>query len=881
MSSLSLDSAERRGMVVADWALYSKVPGQKMDYEVRAASMDAALAERCIRSVLAGTAAGPAPGRPEALPWYGFTGRLGDRPAAAIMELSWSEERDFTGQPITPARLLVAEPAGAARESLTYTRLAAALFDLDWHGIHAGPPGAAGGHPMRLTPPPADADALAADIERLGVDFIGSLAALVLDGGQIVFTAAEDRYPAVVERIRLLDAVCALLPYAYRHYLSAATWASHRARHRITLTFAERAAAGQVEVSLDTRIVPPLQTEEAQAYVRVLVALLKKGKTVTQVVQHLAVQTQLELCRGPADAVDLLHRMDMPGLVLRAIKAGQADLGEVAAVLDRFGFEGLDDEDMRQRYCAYLLDKVVRDGPDAAAAWRILTGAWSPTVVAALAGRVYAALTAGDQPILDRLTALLGGLPVEWATAVVRRLTTAVATHPRREDIAAYIGLLARVGPAGNDEEVHRTFLAHPAAGIQLVTHLFGAGGALEPVLERWASLVTDETRWALPVIVAANGDMARVGTDDFAALNKEWPDGDLTAMKVAARNGQLVPMFQRHSGAIAHVGARLRLAGDEESRADFRNHLVAVRKELYRDIPAWQPSDFKHHGRLDVVLMLAGIEPRGVLNLSNIPRAFLSAMGQLWRSRGLDQVRPYLVERLAAALDVRSGRLGQNADVYDVMSVVDAVEPSLRAQAAGRISAYLGANVEQRKTLELGPDWAALIEPWLRRITHLAQVCADTGSTLPQVTGAMAALMDEPIADYGQVFEALRPWLQPDRGVDTMMLIWGFRTSPNGRHVQFGDALLDTVTNPGGPLRDFRPNFIMALRVMAAQVQYMQPWVDRYQPQLPAAPPRPSPSPRPPHQAPPPPQFPQEVPPKRAKGRFRLKRNRDDGKQQ
>ncbi|MEV6926132.1 hypothetical protein AB0M46_16770 [Dactylosporangium sp. NPDC051485] len=864
MSHMPLASAERRGTVVTDWALYSKVPGRKMDYEIRAASMDAALAERCIRSVLAGTPEGRAEGRPEALPWYGFTGRLGDRPAFALMELSWSEERDFTGQPITPARLLVADHAGAARESLTCTRLAAALFEIRWRDIHAGPPGI-GDRPMRLILGAADAPA--ADVERLGVDFVGTVAALVLDGAQIVFTAAEHQYPAVAERLRILDAVYALLPYAYRHYLSAATWASHRARHRISLTFAERAATGQVEVPLDGRAMPQPQSDEAQAYARVLAGLLKKGKTVTQIAQHLAAQTQLDLCRGPADAVDLLQRMDLPGLVLRAIEDGRADLGEVAAVLDRFRFEGLDDEHMRQRYCGYLLDKVVRDGADAAPAWTVLAGAWSPYVAAALTDRLYAALTAGDRAALDRLAALLAGLPPDAAKQVVRRLTAAVAAHPRPEDIAAHTAVLAQLSSdVGNDEEVHRTFLLNAPAGIELALCLFGTARALEQVLARWEPLATgDETRWARPIIAAARGEMTSTSGEDFVWLNELLPEATLTVMTLASRNDRLVPLFQVHSGALATLGQRLRLTGSEESRATFRARLIELRTALYTDVGRLRAADFKDHGRLDVVLMLAGMDSWGVLNLTRLPTAFLSAMGQLWRNKVLDQVRPYLVQQLEAALVARGGQLRDNEDVYDVVGVVDRVEPSLRPRAAALISAYLGTNIEQRNALELSLDWAALIDPWLRRIVDLARVCADPGSTLHQVVSVLRTLMDEPVVDYAQVLDALRPWLQPGREVDAIQLIRAFRWSGDAQQEEFGQVLLDSLTNPGGPLRQFAPHFNNEVRAMTRVLEEVRRSVDRYQPPSaqPALADRPwSQQARVPHQALP------QVPPQPKKGK-------------
>ena len=112
------------GPATAQWALFSKVPGRKMDYEIIAASMDPTEAERYVRAGLTGTPDDPAPGRPEALPWLSFVGQAGDRPATSVMELAWSGERDGTGRTIAPTRLLCLPrwPAGSPAPSVRAVR---------------------------------------------------------------------------------------------------------------------------------------------------------------------------------------------------------------------------------------------------------------------------------------------------------------------------------------------------------------------------------------------------------------------------------------------------------------------------------------------------------------------------------------------------------------------------------------------------------------------------------------------------------------------------------------------------------------------------------------------------------------------------------------
>ncbi|MEV6926133.1 hypothetical protein AB0M46_16775 [Dactylosporangium sp. NPDC051485] len=835
--------------VIADWALLSKVPGRTMDSEICAASMDPGAAERCVRTLLAGTADGPAPGRPEALPWYGFTGRLGDRPVLGLMEFGWSDELDGTGRPITPARLLIADFDGAARGALTYTGLAAALFDLGWRDVHTGPPGV-GDNRMRLAPPPLDVATLVRDIESLGVEFVAGIAALLLDGAQVVLTSSAGQYPSVVERIRLFDAVCALLPYGYRAQLTAATWAGHRARHRISLTFAERAAEGQREVSLDTWAVPAPRTAPAEAYLRTLAALLRRGRSVEQLVQYLMTQREPERNRDAADVAGLLQRLDLPAAVLQAIRAGRAGLGDVLDVLRRLGLEGLDDDEMRQVYCGFLVDRAARPGPEADPAGRALAELWSPPVTRALAERARALLSDGDQEGLRRLAEVAGARPGA-ARALVGLLTDEVVQQPRPAGIAAYVGLLAHLDPeVAGDPDLHRRFLSRPEAGVQLVAHLMKRPGAVAPVLALWESLVTDDTRWARPIVAVVGGDLAAVAPPDLAALRGGGADAVLTLLAVAEQHERLAELFRLHWRDFAGLAARLGGGeADERRRALLRGHLATLRAQLR------PKKDLDAIGRLDVLALLSDQRPETLLSLRGLPEPYLDGMQQAWRFPALRPAKERLVERLREALTTRAARIGDEAEARDLVAVVDRIEPSLRPWAAGLIGTYLTANPDQRASLELSPEWRAAIDPWLAGLTDLARVCADPAAPPREVLKTLWSLLEQPELHHEQVLEALRPWLRPGRESAVIDLIGYLRLSPNAGagHKAFGEALQARAIDPAGPLREFAPDFIAAVRWMAPLLQQVLAAADRA-----------APASVPPGRAAPPPVAPERPPPGR-----------------
>ncbi|MFF3956292.1 hypothetical protein ACFYY1_24140 [Streptomyces sp. NPDC001890] len=413
----------------AEWAVLGKHPGQSMGYEVLAGSLPNTRAQRYLWSATTGTpdAREPAGG----LPWRVFLSGAEKETGSvcAVVDTSWDGSKDGTGRPSYTWRLLLLEWSAASRAGVTWTALDRAVSLAASDSV----PRAA-----TVTPVRTPAAELADTVDRLGFEWAAGMAALLLDGHQLVITPPPGgAVPDVAERVRMLDAVCSLLPYGCRAWLSGATWAG-KAEHGLRLVFAAAARTGQQEVALRTGRPPAPQGEAARTYLGELLRVRAKRESTTDVVAHLLAATTAVALREPGTAVRVLQELDLLDSVLNDIRLGRGRVDDVQRLLDLQAAGSLDEQ--RLGILVSFLTECARR-PDGAAARAVLTRHWTPRVPDLLAADVVSRAASKETLTLARgYLELLRGLEGPYPGSF-ERLFTALATTERYDP--AWVGSLA------------------------------------------------------------------------------------------------------------------------------------------------------------------------------------------------------------------------------------------------------------------------------------------------------------------------------------------------------------------------------------------------------------------------------------------------------
>lgn len=461
---------ENRGPdgLAAEWAVLGKHPGRSMGYEVLDGSLPGNRAQRYLWSATTGTPDAREPAG--ALPWRVFlSGADGEAGSVcAVVDTSWDGAKDGTGRPSYTWRLLLLEWWAASRAGVTWTALdravsrarsGSARFDAAPAGVRA------------------TAVELADTVDRLGFEWAAGMAALLLEGGQLVITAPPGgTLPGLDERVRTLDAICSLLPYGCRAWLSGATWTG-KAEHDLRLVFAASARSGQQEAPLGTGRPPTPRSQTADRYRTELLRLRTKRGSTADVVAHLLAATAALPPGDAAEAVRVLQELDMLDSVLSEIRHGRGRVDDVQRLLELHSVESLDEEQLGT-VVVFLADCALR--PGAGAAQALLTRHWMPRVPDLLAAHVVAHVVArasSTQTLTqakEYLTLLLG--LEEAHPGSFDRLFTALATTPGYDP--AWVGSLVYTveWEFGHDcEAVDRVLLDSREAGLAWLGMLFEA----------------------------------------------------------------------------------------------------------------------------------------------------------------------------------------------------------------------------------------------------------------------------------------------------------------------------------------------------------------------------------------------------------------------
>jgi hypothetical protein len=402
----------------AGWAVLGKYPGEVMGYEVLAGSLPEDRAGRYLWTAATGTPDAKE-GEDGALPWRVFLGRADGEPGAvcAWVETTWDGSRDGTGAASYTSRLVLVEWARAAAAGLTWTGIDRAA------GAMARP---RDGEDAALGAVRTTAAELAATVDALGFEWAAGVAALLLDGRKVALTAPPGgELPGTDERVRVLDAVCSLLPYGCRSWLSAATWTG-RSENPLLLVFASRARTGQQQVPLGAGPPPQPQGDTARAYLRELLRLRAKRPDTAEVVAHLLAYGAEIPFRDRAETVYLLREMDLLDSVAEDLRAGRARLADVRRALDRNRPAERLPDDLLRLVVPYLARLASAGGPDEDAARAVLAEHWTPRVPELLAEDI------ADAPALqphDRADAF------ELAARYLSVLADLDAAHPGGFDL--------------------------------------------------------------------------------------------------------------------------------------------------------------------------------------------------------------------------------------------------------------------------------------------------------------------------------------------------------------------------------------------------------------------------------------------------------------
>ncbi|MFE3493937.1 hypothetical protein ACFXOS_12635 [Streptomyces sp. NPDC059175] len=448
--------AEADERLNAHWAVLGKYPGRTMGYEVLGGSLPEARA----KNYLWGAAAVGAPDERDewgALPWRVFlSGVQGEAAACAVVETAWDGSRDGTGAASYAWRLLLLDWTSASAAAVTWSTLDRTADTFRWPVMTEETPpvtGSAVAMDVRRTA----ADEHAQTIDGLGFNWAAGVAALLLDGRPVALVPRPgDDVPGTAHRVRILDAICSLLPYGCRVWLSAATWTG-RSDHDLMLVFAPAARGRQLEVRLDGGSPPQPQSHPARTYLAELFRLRERGRTTADLVGHLLAEPTPIAFRERGDAVRVLKDLDLLDSVIEDINQDRGAPADVRRVLERHPPTTLDERRLAI-LVVFLARKAIRDRLAGHEAAQILFAHWSPLTPGLIAQDVLAArpsresfgeaaeylallrATGARQPgafeELFRYLVDAPGQDPEWVAGLIRKVERDFAHH---SEVAAHV----------------------------------------------------------------------------------------------------------------------------------------------------------------------------------------------------------------------------------------------------------------------------------------------------------------------------------------------------------------------------------------------------------------------------------------------------------
>ena len=765
---------EGHPQVAAQWAVRSKTPGQPMGYALMLGSGDRARAGRLIQGGGTGTPSDENDGRADALPWISFVAdATGAEPVLGVLIRSWSEERDGTGQTIVPSRLLLVpwpEPPGVRPG---FTELLNLGQSVTWSGVDGIPNGTPDGSVMPASVSPIDVDLLVRTIDEIGFDWLLAVAVALLDGEQIVIVMGEEIL-SLYDRVRVLDAVCALLPYGCRSWISAATWARDRSKHGVRLSFAASARDSQREIPLTAEPYVDPRSQAASEYHREMKILRSRQMSVSRIVAHLAAESEPVSFDQPTMALHSLQELRFPEVVCEEVRTGRGNPVRVDELLSMTGWRGLDevDADARRDIACFLADAARAPGPRYLDARDVLRHHWGPEPLAILADEIARDLRGAPSPVpRDRVAAVAAASP-EARAELVAEVLKLVAPAIEPEVAARTIDLLRATHSLDHENPRTWQLLATTAElGARLLrlarpeqVCFSDALARMEPHEQK------DGAEWLRYV-----RELLQNGRIDPAVV--ELPDSVLTLLfDLACVLGEVVPFLTVAWRFILRLAYRGHTAG-EWAAGRIVERITA------------EPAPTASAAMASIDLLSLGAARTLPFLRRDPPSGFLPALAAAWLAVP-EVAQARLARDLPAA--VLNGTLSRES--FDKLDAV--------LSALGSDMVRKAAVVEVGNHLVADPDTLPALLPlsawWIRELTaHPAYAWIEDYVALRDLARRDGVGKKEICKGYrgfrehrGPAYAAVRliePWLAAEEdGCNLLELLWWFGESSSGRSADF-----------------------------------------------------------------------------------------------
>jgi hypothetical protein len=361
-----------------------------------------------------------APGAP---PWVTF-GPMVKPSGETLICVSVQEpaqDLDRSGRPISPQRLFLIRYADLAEAGASYQGL--------WQGLRDAALPTADRGPLTVSLGHQATDGLVATIERYGPERMIALAAMILESRIIL---ADSTGLPRSERLAVLDAAVALLPYGFRAALSTSSAVNNTVSHEIDLVFAEfvNDRNEQTVVPLSSAAPTPVpRTKLGRSYQDLLRAKIHTPG-LRAVVEHLWAWTTPCSLQHQGAALEILAQLDFDGSLRRALRDGTASreqllafFGRDPALIAASWRSPAMTEPMRQRAVRLMLD-----GPDGAVPDALLSH-W-PIVEDDLCAVAGSGLDAGEITLSGRCLDAAGRYSAEAEDRFLAKLVASEHAAP-------------------------------------------------------------------------------------------------------------------------------------------------------------------------------------------------------------------------------------------------------------------------------------------------------------------------------------------------------------------------------------------------------------------------------------------------------------------
>ena len=742
-----------------DWAVESKHPGAAMGYALLCGTVEPSRARRLIEAGTTGTPADENAGRIDALPWVSFTADgTGSSALLAVVERSWSDDEDFTGQTIVPSRLLVVGWPTSKGALPGFVGLLALARSMRWTTVDGPPDGVGGAEPIAARPPaPMNIARIVETIDKeVGFDWVLSVAVALLDGDHVAIVTPRQVF-SPQQRAGLLDAVCALLPYGCRAWISASTWARDRSAHPVRLSFADRGRPDQRVIDFDVYRPAMPRNPEAAAYLAAMTLLRSEGITTTKIVEHLAASYEPLERRELRLAVKHLTELRLVASTVEDIIDGKGDPKRVEEVLTRFGWRDLTPDNLKT-LASFLLDTAREKTVAGAAACRVLRQHWTDEPLEYVVDEIVGDLRAGDVDRPARRPAALEAVSTEVCNevvaAVLRRVASTTENRPTDRTVALLVGTDS---PAPTNAAAWRELARCPDLGARLLRarsdlqqrskgRRFRA--TLDALLPHQDSA---DARWVGAVRSLLDGDPAELRTDSLSEPVLA------VLLDVAVARHEVRRFF---AVAWAYV---LWIAYQPDARGEFPRL-----KEIVKEVTADPSVPLLPNANAAEELLVLGDAKTPRLEIR--PHQDLRPLAQAWRVLP-EAAKARLGRRLPAAV---LGKSMTPESFRTLVTVTDMLEPVAERPAdtpglRDRVETEVGDRLQRQPALllelELDEQWAnelvryAPRYAWVRDWFAVRRVATDPDSDAPAIRAAYARLRSAGASDSASV-AAIAPYL-------------------------------------------------------------------------------------------------------------------------